>query len=1219
MVLCHWNPNCITNKEPIFKRFLLKNSVNLAGISESKTFKNPHLSDVKWIWDPGIENRPTPIQNKPKGGIGVFADRSIPYSVVHTDPNFMWIRISTQDGHPIFIAECYFPHSSNTKSHKMIWNRLHDMIKDYMRTGFVIIMGDFNAHTAVENTDTAGRILLSNIESLDLLLLNRTQICHGSSTRSIEYANGESSSSMIDYVIISKPLAPFVQKMEIVEDRMGSDHNPILITLHGLLFSQKRSSPLREVWRIENIPTDTDSPAYRNFTLSYKVAFEEWEKHTRNHILALQATEVDNARIADLVEWSFQQCLDEVSQTQIGKKKIGPSSIPQMTKAVRILNDHRLFCEHALKKTMTSPNSSDQDRMKAISLHRMARSNCVRAMATQRDILELQTFLQIEEHQGDSKLFWAHAKKISNNLRDFIRPPPMAHHPTEEECQTDPVAILKIWRSFGESVSNPGDSEEGNYDDNYKRHVDNRLQCLRKTQNYQQGLDAPITRAEIFRALRKIKTGKAPGVDGILTSILKPAADAVGTNDVDDYNPVVDSLKLLFNFILTNEVWPSRWAEGIIFPLYKNTGSRLDPSNYRPITLLSTVGKLFGSIIENRLSTWSENEATLADEQGGFRRGRGTSDLIFLLREIILNRKAHRLPTLVTFIDVKKAYDTVWREGNYVRLYDLGVRGKLWRQLQVMNSDPKSKYRLPFGETEWFKISRGVAQGAVESPWLYSCFINGLAEDLKASNLGIRIAGKHTPLLMYADDIVLLAGSVYELRAMNDIVSEFAFKNRYKLNGDKSAIMAFNADTSTLTQVHAETWMLSGQKVEVKQSYKYLGTETLTSLDWTQHVTRAITKAKSLSEDLSWICRREGGLRPRSAATLWKAIARPVIEYAAELWSGEIPTTLVDQAEAVQVSFACSILGLSRCQSISHDIIRSEMGMEKLSSRWEKLRLGFWRRIQVAHPDRTFTAVSAFRWDQCEHGPDNTNNGWMKHTKRLLEQRGLLIYWRFPFLCKDISKKDWKNITYESIETVEENRRHSNISHSTSTTSQNYLRIKSWGPRLPDLARFRGEVGRRGCLVHEPYLDDRSEKVGTLLKLMCRTGCLPVLKRVIREEGLHKDSAACKLCDEGVVESISHFVLHCKAHLDHRLKFFRSLEDFLNLDLLDDDSKLALLLGASTGDASADQRIDFLVKRYLKKAWRKRKWLTRAINQLFDRHDTVWALKCQEDYQALEI
>ena len=62
------------------------------------------------------------------------------------------------------------------------------------------------------------------------------------------------------------------------------------------------------------------------------------------------------------------------------------------------------------------------------------------------------------------------------------------------------------------------------------------------------------------------------------------------------------------------------------------------------------------------------------------------------------------------------AYDTVWREGNFVRLHDMGVRGKLWRQLQSMSADPKSKIRLPFGETEYFKVTRGVAQGAVESP-----------------------------------------------------------------------------------------------------------------------------------------------------------------------------------------------------------------------------------------------------------------------------------------------------------------------------------------------------------------------------------------------------------------------------------------------------------------------------------------------------------------------
>jgi hypothetical protein len=295
--------------------------------------------------------------------------------------------------------------------------------------------------------------------------------------------------------------------------------------------------------------------------------------------------------------------------------------------------------------------------------------------------------------------------------------------------------------------------------------------------------------------------GKAPGVDGILSTILKSTADAVGNGILSPKNSVVDALELLFNFVFKNEVWPDRWGQGIVSPLFKNDGSRLDPGNYRPITLLSVVGKLFGSVVENRLSNWSESTGAIADEQGGFRRKRGTPDLIYMLREIILSRKASNLPTLATLIDAKKAYDIVWQEGNLVRLFDLGVRGKMWRQLQEMNKNRSSKIRLPFGETEWFTISRGVAQGAVESPWLYSCFINSLAVELKNKGLGIRIAGILTPLLMYADDIVLLASSVEELRCMNQVVTEYAFKNRYRLNGKKSAVMVFSSNKILVGQM----------------------------------------------------------------------------------------------------------------------------------------------------------------------------------------------------------------------------------------------------------------------------------------------------------------------------------------------------------------------------------------------------------------------------------
>ena len=188
----------------------------------------------------------------------------------------------------------------------------------------------------------------------------------------------------------------------------------------------------------------------------------------------------------------------------------------------------------------------------------------------------------------------------------------------------------------------------------------------------------------------------------MLSSILRHAADAVGKSKFKG-NQMIEALTLMFNYVFDKEVWPERWGSGVIFPLYKED-DRLEPGNYRPITLLSVVGKLFGLVIEKRLSDWSERTGAISDEQGGFRRGRGTPDQIFLLQE------------MVTYIDArKKAYDMVWREGNYVRLFDLGVQGKMWRQIQAIGANMRSKVRLETGETEWHDELRGVAQGAVES------------------------------------------------------------------------------------------------------------------------------------------------------------------------------------------------------------------------------------------------------------------------------------------------------------------------------------------------------------------------------------------------------------------------------------------------------------------------------------------------------------------------
>ena len=129
---------------------------------------------------------------------------------------------------------------------------------------------------------------------------------------------------------------------------------------------------------------------------------------------------------------------------------------------------------------------------------------------------------------------------------------------------------------------------------------------------------------------------------------------------------------------------------------------------------------------------------------------------------------------------------------------------------------------------------------------------------------------------------------------------------------------------------------------------------------------------------------------------------------------------LATRAEAVQTNFALVSLGLTGCQSISNDVLRSELGIEKLSSRWEKLRLGYWRRINVAAGDRTLVALATMRRAQLLWGYRGSQDGWMSTKRDLLLNRGHYKYWADPTLCAGLSKERWKEELYEAVEGAED-------------------------------------------------------------------------------------------------------------------------------------------------------------------------------------------------------
>ena len=112
---------------------------------------------------------------------------------------------------------------------------------------------------------------------------------------------------------------------------------------------------------------------------------------------------------------------------------------------------------------------------------------------------------------------------------------------------------------------------------------------------------------------------------------------------------------------------------GIQYPVYKS-GEKIDPFNYRGIMLLNVTSKLYEAILEKRLNEWTEKKNIINEEQGGFRKERGCPDQIFIINSIL--EKRQEKSTYCAYIDLKKAFDSIWRNGLWVKIWKMGIKGK---------------------------------------------------------------------------------------------------------------------------------------------------------------------------------------------------------------------------------------------------------------------------------------------------------------------------------------------------------------------------------------------------------------------------------------------------------------------------------------------------------------------------------------------------------------
>ena len=334
-----------------------------------------------------------------------------------------------------------------------------------------------------------------------------------------------------------------------------------------------------------------------------------------------------------------------------------------------------------------------------------------------------------------------------------------------ESRHKDPKEYWKILTSFNKKIKDDEDipeilkdqntviehfRQQGKPDTfNSERMLKVELNEIEENMSFLEDTDKPIKYAEVKKVIKRLKIGKSAGPDRILNEII-----------IIKYSmPVmIKSYLKIFNVILKTGIYPSTWKNSYIIPIHKS-GDKTDPSNYRGVSLISCLPKIFNAILNNRLCDIIETK--LSKTQFGFRENHRTSDSIFVLKSL-LNKyiKKDKKKIYACFIDLKKAFDSVWRNALLYKLSKAGVGKRFYNIIKQQYCCTQSSLKYKNLCSDFFEISRGVKQGDSLSPSFFNLYINDITnifENIQSHPL--KLITSNIGSLLFTDDILILSES----------------------------------------------------------------------------------------------------------------------------------------------------------------------------------------------------------------------------------------------------------------------------------------------------------------------------------------------------------------------------------------------------------------------------------------------------------------------------
>ena len=365
--------------------------------------------------------------------------------------------------------------------------------------------------------------------------------------------------------------------------------------------------------------------------------------------------------------------------------------------------------------------------------------------------------------------------------------------------------------------------------------------------------------------LSQTKSNSSPGDDMITYDVMKKCNDET-----------IGILCQLINRCLSENIFPAQWKWAKVIMLVKPGKDPKKPVGYRPISLISCLGKIFERYICDKLVTILSSKNYFADVQAGYQKNKSSQEHIFRLAQDIFNGFKSRKATVGVFLDVQKAFDAVWLNGLKLKIQNLSLPSQLQNLLFSFLTNRFLKVSVDGETSNPVQLEAGTPQGSCLSPVLYLIFVNDLTS---------KVDQTETSVSQYADDVNLYSTDRSILEAKRkvqqalDHVMRWCQKWQVVMNVGKSQVVVFSKCPSHKN--HTVNLKIFNQTIPTSNEATYLGIIFDTRLTWEHQIKKICERAHgrlNILRAMAGISRKHN---PTILSQLYNSIIRSIFEYSA--------------------------------------------------------------------------------------------------------------------------------------------------------------------------------------------------------------------------------------------------------------------------------------------------------------------------------------------------